>query len=123
MTARNIVKAAAIAAGRARLKIVAASATAALVAFGLAGTFASSASASSLPFYVGEALTNVTHNAPLHDSPCDSCAVITTIPYFGWVTMGNEYTGTGTSGFCKVNWRGQVGWTGCWRLDPTADLV
>jgi len=109
--------------GRKRLKIGAAMATATLAMVGLGGTFATSASAASFPFYQGELLKNVTAYAPLRVSPCDTCRIFTYIGQGDDVTMGNEYTGTGVSGFCKVNWVGNVGWTGCWRLEATGGII
>ena len=36
-------------------------------------------------------------------------------PGGGWVTL--TWDGSSLPGdWCEVNWRGDIGWTGCWRL-------
>ncbi len=107
--------------GPRRLRTVAAALTLAAIALVGALTTASPASASG-GFYIGEALLVVDAPAPLRWCPSTSCEVIAWMPASkglypggGWVTL--TWDGSSLPGdWCEVNWRGDIGWTGCWRL-------
>jgi hypothetical protein len=36
-------------------------------------------------------------------------------PGGGYATFAKDQSGPN---WCEINWRGTIGWTGCWRLDP-----
>lgn len=70
-------------------------------------------------FYVGEALWVLYNNSPLRWCPSTNCGVIAYMPATtslnpggGWVTL----VFPPTNGWCEVNWRNDIGYTGCWRL-------
>jgi hypothetical protein len=74
-----------------------------------------------IPFYPGEHLLVMYPDSPLRTCPSESCSVMTYMPKSngnypggGWVT--SVIAQMPTNAFCKVNYRGIVGWTGCWRL-------
>ena len=109
------------ASGQRRLRTVAAALALAAIPLISTLTTASPASASA-GLYHGEALLVVDAPAPLRSCPSTSCGVIVWMPASkglypggGWVTL--TWDGSSLPGdWCEVNWRGDIGWTGCWRL-------
>ena len=74
-----------------------------------------------IPYFPGEHMLVMYPDSPLRTCPSESCAVILYMPKSagnypggGWVT--SVIAQMPTNAFCEVNYRGWVGWTGCWRL-------
>lgn len=72
-------------------------------------------------FFSGEHLAVVYGNSPLRRCASTNCAVIVYMPVTksfnpggGWVTSEANQSPGGA--WCKINYRGNTGWTGCWRL-------
>jgi hypothetical protein len=70
-------------------------------------------------YYVGEALWVLYDHSPLRWCPSTSCGVIAYMPATtslgpggGWATL----VFPPVNGWCEVNWRNDIGYTGCWRL-------
>lgn len=67
-------------------------------------------------------------NSPLRNSPQDDGTVLARMPVTTSYNPGGGYVtsvvnqpwavGLGYAPWCEVNWKGIVGWTGCWRLFP-----
>lgn len=92
--------------------------TASLIAAGLT---AAPASAGPL-FTAGEKAAVMYANSPLRTCADTSCTVLAYMPVTtslqpggGYVTFAKDQSGPN---WCEINWRGVIGWTGCWRLDP-----
>jgi len=74
-----------------------------------------------IPFFPGEHLLVMYPDSPLRSCASESCPVITDMPKSkgnypggGWVT--SVIAQMPTNAYCEINYRGIVGWTGCWRL-------
>jgi hypothetical protein len=72
-------------------------------------------------FSPGEKLWVVYNNSPLRTCPSTSCGIIAYMPATtslnpggGWVTS-LAYQNS-SDAWCVINWRGDGGYTGCWRL-------
>jgi hypothetical protein len=109
------------ASGWKRVRRVGAAVGVAAIALASPFTAASPASATD-SLYRGEALLVIYNNSPLRWCPGTNCAVMAWMPAStgygpggGWVTL--TWDGSSLPGdWCEVNWRGDIGWTGCWRL-------
>lgn len=82
---------------------------------------ASASAEYTIPFYPGEHLLVMYDDSPLRTCGSESCPVILDMPKSkgnypggGWVT--SVIAQMPTNAFCEINYRGIVGWTGCWRL-------
>lgn len=75
------------------------------------------------PYFDGEVLM-VGNNAPLRTCPSTSCRVILHMPASTGIAPGDGYVTIiefvgypiESGSFCSINWKGHLGWTGCWRL-------
>jgi hypothetical protein len=72
-------------------------------------------------FSPGEKLVVLYNNSPLRTCPSTSCGVIAYMPATtslnpggGWVTSLSYQSSSNP--WCVINWRGDGGYTGCWRL-------
>ena len=106
-----------------RKVIVKAGLTAGTVGLVLGGLAASPASAGPL-FSQGEKASVLYANSPLRTCANTGCGVLAYMPKTrdlqpggGYVTFAKDQSGPN---WCEINWRGIVGWTGCWRLNPGA---
>lgn len=111
-----------------RLRILAAAI--ALVATVFATSVTSAGASPSAPpgwMYAGQkALVGVgiTGLNPLRNAPCDNCTVEAWMPASTGVNPGQGYVTSviaqpwAGAPWCEINWKGLVGWTGCWRLAP-----
>jgi hypothetical protein len=93
--------------------------TLSLLAVGLAAT---PASAGTPLFTAGEKAAVMYANSPLRACGDTSCTILAYMPQTtslqpggGYVTFAKDQSGPN---WCEINWRGTIGWTGCWRLDP-----
>lgn len=91
--------------------------TAGLIVAGLA---AAPASAGGWLFTAGEKAAVLYNNS--RSCADTSCTVLAYMPQTtslnpggGYVTFAKDQSGPN---WCEINWRGTVGWTGCWRLNP-----
>jgi hypothetical protein len=79
--------------------------------------------ASAAPFFTqGEKTSVMYNNSPLRTCASTGCEVLAYMPKTtslqpggGYATFAKDQSGPN---WCEINWRGIVGWTGCWRLDP-----
>ena len=91
-----------------------------MVAVGL-GT----ATASAAPLFTNGQKTAIMYdNSPLRTCGDTSCSVIASMPKTtslqpggGYATFAKDQSGPN---WCEINWKGNIGWTGCWRLNPGA---
>ena len=62
--------------------------------------------------------------SPLRNAPCDGCTIMVWMPPSTGFNPGDGYVTSvvnqpwSGAPWCEVNWKGIVGWTGCWRLAP-----
>ncbi len=87
----------------------------------MAGMAAAPASAGPV-FTQGEETAIMYDNSPLRTCDSTNCAVIVYMPKTtslqpggGYATFAKDQSGPN---WCEINWKGIVGWTGCWRLNP-----
>lgn len=104
-----------------RTKSIITTAMTGLASLAMAGLFATSAGAASL-FTQGEKTMVMYNNSPLRTCASTSCGVRAYMPKStslqpggGYATFAKDQSGPN---WCEINWRGIVGWTGCWRLNP-----
>jgi hypothetical protein len=102
--------------------MITAAVTAGSVSLLAAGMLAGPASASSWVFTAGEKTAITVNNSPLRNCADTSCTVLAYMPVTtslqpggGYATFAKDQNGPN---WCEINWKGIVGWTGCWRLDP-----
>jgi hypothetical protein len=102
--------------------IVKAAVTAGTAGLIAAGLLAAPASAGTPLFHAGEKSAVMYANSPLRSCGNTSCTVLAHMPRTtslqpggGYVTFAKNQSGPN---WCEINWRGTIGWTGCWRLDP-----
>jgi hypothetical protein len=95
--------------------------TAGFASLAMAGLTAAPASAAPL-FTQGEKTSVMYNNSPLRTCASTGCAVLAYMPKTtslqpggGYATFAKDQSGPN---WCEINWRGIIGWTGCWRLDP-----
>jgi hypothetical protein len=95
--------------------------SAGMVSLIAAGLAAAPASAGPL-FTAGEKAAVMYANSPLRTCGDTSCTILVYMPKTtslqpggGYVTFAKDQSGPN---WCEINWRGTIGWTGCWRLDP-----
>ena len=78
--------------------------------------------------HAGEKMWIVYPNSPLRNCPQTDCTVMAWMPVSTSSNPGGGYVtsvinqpwavGLGYAPWCEINWKGIVGWTGCWRLGP-----
>lgn len=100
---------------------VARTVTAGMASLIVAGLAAAPASAGPL-FTQGEKTSIMYNNSPLRTCASTSCTVLAYMPTTtslqpggGYATFAKDQSGPN---WCEINWRGIIGWTGCWRLNP-----
>lgn len=81
------------------------------------GTAAGTANADEYMGYAGEKAWVIDNNAPLRTCESTTCGVIAYMPETtsegpggGYVTFVENQT---SPNWCKINWKGYVGWAGC----------
>jgi hypothetical protein len=104
-------------------KVIAKTAVAAgMVGLIATGLTSAPANAGTPLFTAGEKTAITVNNSPLRNCADTSCTVLAYMPVTtslqpggGYATFAKDQSGPN---WCEINWKGTVGWTGCWRLDP-----
>lgn len=106
-----------------RTKSIVTTALTGMASLAMAGLLAAPAGASPL-FWQGEKTMVMYNNSPLRTCASTGCGVLAYMPAStslqpggGYATFAKNQSGPN---WCEINWRGIIGWTGCWRLNPGA---